>query len=211
MATPTDFSVQPVEGKALCRALEAITPSPRFASPDNLQSYDYMCRLEHDKLSRQEVDKFRQDISDPAYWKCEARCLKEQLAECIWRQLIHEHCNSGGGGWQDVVKAYRRRLNRQGVKTEQVRAMRLCITDQAYWKPESDLLREVCTQAEQAWVREGLRRKTAKLSSNPSRAQRRIKLTSIVDKQQPRKCLPKVEGDVARRRSLRNARAVKNQ
>lgn len=151
MATPTLFSVPPVEATALCEALNAVTPPPRFASSDTTQSYDYICELEHCKFTPRDVEEIRGKISDPAYRQREAQCYKEKLAEIIWRKLTEEQ-PEGVEGWRKVVEAYRRRLRRHGCTIREVRDMRWCITDQEYWKPESQQLREASEQCEQAWL-----------------------------------------------------------
>ena len=151
MATPTLF-VPPPTAEELIAGLEEearrqqeATPEPKFRRQNIVQSYDYLCEVEHKRFAPDEIDNFRMRIPESSYWKCEARHLKDQLSELIWQNLVREYCRDGlptTDGWRDVAMAYRRRLKRHGYSTQQVREARLSIKDQSYWKPEAECLRD---------------------------------------------------------------------
>lgn len=150
MATPT-FFVPPPTAEEIARSLEEevrrqqeATPEPIFREQNVVQSYDYLCEIEHKRFTPDEVDNFRMGITESSYWECEARHLKDQLSELIWQNLLHEYRVDGmptTDGWRDVAMAYRHRLRRHGSSTQQLRESRLSIKDQSYWKPEAECLR----------------------------------------------------------------------
>lgn len=150
MATPT-FSVPPPSAEEIARRLEEevkqqheATPEPIFQRPNVVQSYEYLCEIEHNRSTSDQVENLRRRITEPSYWECEAQHYKRELSELIWQNLLREHNSDGVStteSWQTVAVAYRRRLRRHGYSTQQVRESRLSIRDQSYWKPEAECLR----------------------------------------------------------------------
>ena len=157
MATPT-FFVPPPSAEELASILEEevrrqqeLTPEADFRRQDATQSYDYLCEIEHERFSPQEVDLFRRNITESAYWECEARKYKDLLSDLVWQNLSREYCVEGvstSNSWRAIATAYERRLKRQGYSTQQTRAGRLSIKDQRYWKPEAECLRGVAAYRE---------------------------------------------------------------
>ena len=217
MATPTEFSVPPVGAESLVTALEdeierqrKATPPPTFVNVDVVQSYDYLCELEHSKPSSKEVDQLRMSIQDPSYWKCEAQFYKEELSRKIWKRLVEQYKDSASEAdvWRNVALAYTRRLNRHGFATKQVRQWRLDIEDQAYRKPEAEHLRKASAMAERTSVQNRLKRKAHRRG--------RVQLQNIAQKEPPRSRRDKqqratastapgndMDGRIVRRRSSR--------
>ena len=126
------------------RRQQEATPEPKFQENDAIQSYDYLCHIEHQKFSPNEVDNLRMGITDPFYYECEAGILMDELSKLIWKNLLQQ-CRatvaSNADSWRDVVQALRRRLCRHGYSKQQVRQSRLSIDDQKYWEPEAVRLR----------------------------------------------------------------------
>lgn len=166
MATPTTFSVPPPMAEELTKALEEearrqqeATPEPEFQKNNVVQSYGYLCEVEHRRFTRDEVDKFRMGISEPNYWECEARHYMDQLSALMWQKLLREYrvdSEPSAEGWRNVAMAYRHRLRRNGCSTQQMRAVRLSIEDQRYWQPEANCLRKISALREHEMLEEYL-------------------------------------------------------
>lgn len=151
MATPT-FCMPLFRPKELIAGLEEearrqqeATPSPNFRSQPGAQAYDYLCEIEHNRFTTDEVENFRMRIVEPSYWEREARHLKDKLSELVLQKLLREYGidSAPTDSWRNVAMAYGRRLKRHGYSTQQVRESRLEIKDQGYWKPEAECLRRI--------------------------------------------------------------------
>jgi len=165
MATPTEFSVPPIEAADLARLLEEEsrrTPDIEFRTSDVQQSYQWLCEIEHDKFPPSQVDKLRRNITQPEYWECEARHLKDALSEHIWQNALREYDMDempSTDGWLGVITFYTRLLKQHGLSSKQVRECRLSIKTQTYWQPEAKLLREVSALQEIQMVEKHLAKK----------------------------------------------------
>jgi len=151
MATPT-YHIPPPSAEEIISRLEKevvfqdeATPEPKFEDENVEQSYQWLCEIERNRFTVEEVDNIRSDISAPRYWECEARHLKDKLSMVIWEKLLDQYARGGDPtreDWQKIITGYERRLKVQGLSTTQVRGSRLAINDQSYWEPESERLRQ---------------------------------------------------------------------
>ncbi|KIX92014.1 uncharacterized protein Z520_12285 [Fonsecaea multimorphosa CBS 102226] len=96
MSTPT-FSVPPPAPTPgdIAECLEEMlqrkqqeTPEPNFQKKDVTQSYDYLCEIECQKFTTEEVDEIRAKIPDAVYRECDARQYSKLLAEKISQNLL---------------------------------------------------------------------------------------------------------------------------
>lgn len=157
MNTP-DFSVPNPCPQDLVAALQAEKLRQQEATPEldlpitsSEQSYKWMCELEHNRFSSQEVECYRSDIFEPGYWEQEARHFKKELSELIWAHLVESHTVDGKTstvGWRDIANAYVRRLKRNGLSISNIRESRCSIVNEEYWKPEAERLRQIAALRE---------------------------------------------------------------
>lgn len=158
MSTPT-FVLPPPSAEAIAKALQdelrrrqEATPEPIFDDPEPEQCFDLFCKIERNRFTPNEVDDLRAGITEPGYWECEARHLREQLSSVMWNNILREHTTSeklGVDGWRSVATAYAHLLRQNGCSVRQQRENRFTIPAQEYWKPEAERLRSVAALREQ--------------------------------------------------------------
>lgn len=192
MTTPTSFSVPDLEPHAITAALNQeaqrqheATPPFEFASLAPVPPYDYLCEIEHDKYSAQEVDKIRRQIADGQYWELEARMWCAEYSKRIWELSLEKHSRdevSRTKVMRTMALEYIRRLNRKGVTMGQVRTKRHLVEDQAYWKSEWECFGQASAEEEKIMLDHFVKRK----QFGHDRAQRQRRVPSGIARERRR-------------------------
>jgi hypothetical protein len=93
--------------------------TPEITFDDEEQCFEWLCEEERPKFEANEIDKLRMGITECGYWECEARHLKNQLSELVWRNLLDKYIvdDASAEGWRSIAMAYIHRLKRQGLST----------------------------------------------------------------------------------------------
>ncbi|KAM4057679.1 kinase [Hirsutella rhossiliensis] len=102
MSTPTLFSIPPPDAHDVAARLQdelrrrqEATPEAVFGDRTPEQSYNWLCELEHRKMTPRQVDGFRATIHHADYRRHEALHLKDALFHAMWQRLCDQHAADG--------------------------------------------------------------------------------------------------------------------
>ncbi|KAK6436035.1 hypothetical protein LTR95_007780, partial [Oleoguttula sp. CCFEE 5521] len=129
-----------------------VTPSLVFSdSPSDAHVYDLVCEAEHAKHSSLEIERRRAKIDSQHYWELEVDFLKTALMDKIETMLRQKHAkgtSTNAKALRSIASEYKRKLQRQGCTSSQIRERRKTIKDRKYWEIEANhLFRQLDTES----------------------------------------------------------------
>nr|OQO32685.1 hypothetical protein B0A51_00063 [Rachicladosporium sp. CCFEE 5018] len=130
-----------------------VTPSLVFSdSPSDAHVYDLVCEAEHAKYSSPEIERRRAKIDSQRYWELEVDFLKTALMDKIETMLRQKHVkgtSTDAKALRAIASEYKRKLQRQGCTSSQIRERRKTIKDRKYWEIEANhLFRQLDTKSQ---------------------------------------------------------------
>ncbi|KAI1345657.1 hypothetical protein F5Y01DRAFT_51451 [Xylaria sp. FL0043] len=153
MSTPSRSNLPPAfSADAIAKKLEDVQRERELETPeldcfaDIENDYKYECEQHHKLLGLEKVDRLRTRITDMSYHKHEVELYCQIYAQLVFNRLAKKHQTHGEltlDGLRGMKTSCRRLLAANGLTGESLRATRLDIQDQEYWKPEAELLQHL--------------------------------------------------------------------
>ncbi|KID74394.1 uncharacterized protein G6M90_00g083680 [Metarhizium brunneum] len=130
----------------LCQRLDAAIRQQQEATPEPSSDHEsleedhrWQCTILHEHFGSSDIDKMRNAIWQPDYWKIECQHYANVLNQFLLRDTDG---TATAQRWRTAASMYKDLLRLNGLSIDDIRLIRHSIESQKYWEKEKDVLQQ---------------------------------------------------------------------